>query len=280
MMQDTARRTGFAARWSTPMTDRQRFWLKIGLTCAAMGVAALILPHFGLQFRKLQKLGPNAAAGAWTLIALGGVLCLPALLRIRLRMMAAIAGGVVVVGFVLMMGLGWLLSRSRSMPGPPPPTATYAPPQFPTGPGAAPGGPGPDGAPYRGPGGVPTGGPAGGPRAFEPGTRPRPRSFEERRAEVEQQYGAHRVWSVRIEGADAAVHDRLRDALREYRKADVNPGSWSVSFGSSGVIALSAPEASHEALLELVRSAIAGVDGASEPRVDEAAREIVVTVAK
>lgn len=254
------------------MTDRQRFWLKIGLTCAAMGVAALILPHFGLQFRKLERLGPNAAAGAWGLIVVGGVLCLPALLRIRLRMMAAAAGAVLVVGLGLMFVLGWLLSKNRSMPSPPPPNTAYTPPTNPVGaPPHMSGGPG-----YTGPRA-----PAGsGPPRFSPGNRPPMKTFEERRSEIETRYGADRIWIVRIENADEALNDALTTAFRDYRSAADNPGSWSTSRRGDELRAISAPESSPESLLQLVRGVLAGVEGAGEPRVDESAREITVTITR
>lgn len=41
-------------------TPKEKFWLRFAGSIAVAGVLALVLPAFGLQLRKLQKLGDNA----------------------------------------------------------------------------------------------------------------------------------------------------------------------------------------------------------------------------
>src|SRR5439155_23451379 len=67
------------------------------------GVAALILPLFGLQFRKLQAAGENAPMVAIGLIVLGAVIDFAALLPARLKMALLIIGGSLAALVLLVM---------------------------------------------------------------------------------------------------------------------------------------------------------------------------------
>src|SRR5690349_16599770 len=95
-------------------TSGQRFAFKLGVRFLIFGVAALILPLFGLQFRKLEKLG-DAAGIAGGVFAVGGaLLMLGAYLGRRAWLIAAVgipALLLLAVGFFFLVGT---MIRSRS----------------------------------------------------------------------------------------------------------------------------------------------------------------------
>jgi hypothetical protein len=110
------------------LTDRQRAVLKLGFTFIAFGVLALVLPLFGLQFRKLEKLGENAWIAGPVFITLGGVICGLVMLRRYVRVfkwMALIAGGgvaaFVVLCIVVLVVVGPRRGGARSTSNPPAP---------------------------------------------------------------------------------------------------------------------------------------------------------------
>ena len=102
---------------------------RLGTSLILFGVAALILPLFGLQFRKLQAAGENAPMVAIGLIVLGAVIDFAALLRARLKMALLIIGGSLAALVLLVMLLAAVPLLLRSFSGRPtgPPTG---PPQL------------------------------------------------------------------------------------------------------------------------------------------------------
>jgi hypothetical protein len=113
------------------MTPARRGLLRLGISLVVFGLASLILPLFGLQFRKFQALGDSAWIAGVALMGVGGVVALLSVLRFRLRSMLLLAGGAVAAVVLLVLALaalGWMLqarrrpSFSASPASPPAPT--------------------------------------------------------------------------------------------------------------------------------------------------------------
>lgn len=117
-----------------PWTDKQRFALRVGWMCIAFGALSMVLPLFGLQFRKLERLGDDAWKAGLGVMGLGVLLCGGAALRrylpsLRLfRFVAYLAGGgaaLIVILIVLAFALG---GRGRSPARPNLPSPNVAAP--------------------------------------------------------------------------------------------------------------------------------------------------------
>jgi hypothetical protein len=154
----------------------QKFALRLGTSLMVFGAAALILPLFGLQFRKLQAAGDNAQSIAIGLIVLGAVIDLAALAMRRLKMALMIVGGAIAAFVLLIVGLAFMFGHPRR-------PAFAPPPPMPSSPG------GWSGAPPRYAPGSPTGSPSG--SSFAPGPRVTHESLVE-------QFGEENVVKVNI----------------------------------------------------------------------------------
>lgn len=111
-------------------------WDKIlfrtGVGCVLFGIAALVLPQFGLQVRKLNQLGPSGASAAgWGLISVGAFLsAYVAVFKGRMLRIVLWGAGLAVLAFAALLGVGAYESNRRSAPPAfqPPPGGQAAPP--------------------------------------------------------------------------------------------------------------------------------------------------------
>lgn len=112
--------------------DSFRIRMAVGL--GAFGIGALVLPLFGLQFRKLGKLSPEGAQAAGiSMLVLSGIFFGWGWIRQQTRRaikyvaigVAAVVGIAIIIVIVAVVSHG---SRSRPTPRPPDPTARPAPP--------------------------------------------------------------------------------------------------------------------------------------------------------
>jgi hypothetical protein len=117
-----------SAEPARPWTLREKAVLRFGLTLAAFGLAGLILPMFGLQLRKLSRLGDDASAVAGGILALGLVISGIVLIRHNLRLAFRIGGPVLAALFLLVAGVAYLgRPRQHGSLLPPPPPASAIP---------------------------------------------------------------------------------------------------------------------------------------------------------
>jgi hypothetical protein len=188
------------------MTPARRGYLRLGITFFAFGLASLILPLFGLQFRKLQGLGENAWIASVALMGLGVLVALLSVVRLRARSVLMLGGGIVagvVLLFLALGALGMILRASRR-----PPTFPSAAPPPPPGPPVISGAPRPRVSPPP-------------PLLVNPGV-PRPPVSAPPVTDdaIVARYGAEKVVRVTVSGPDmftvrdAVVFRRLRDAVR------------------------------------------------------------------
>jgi hypothetical protein len=88
-------------------TPGERAWLRAGIGMIVFGVAAHILPLFGLQFRKLAALGEAAPTAGTGVGILGAVIIALVVFRPLLRRVLGMAWRVLLVGAgILMAGIG------------------------------------------------------------------------------------------------------------------------------------------------------------------------------
>ena len=87
-----------------PLSDKEKGVVKLAGSLAVFGVLVMVLPLFGLQFRKLKSLPPEAAVPAGvSLVALG--LVIVGLVFLKRKPMLIVWGGFGAVGvFVLLCG--------------------------------------------------------------------------------------------------------------------------------------------------------------------------------
>ena len=182
-------------------TPWQRLIFRTGWQVMLFGAVSLVLPLFGLQFRKLQKAGVNSAAVGVGLIVVGALMCGGVLLRravggagfgripARALLIAVAAVPLTCVLFVVVGA--WLNRPGRRVKGPP----QHASRPGPVSPGRAPDGFSQAGRPGPGPG-------AFDPRAsgaFGPGGAPPPPPGNPHQT-LADKYGADRVATVVITG--------------------------------------------------------------------------------
>lgn len=105
------------------LSDREMAWMKVAGSIIVFGAVSLILPMFGLQFRKLAKAGDDAGKVGVGMIALG-VLMMGFVLFRRLialtfkyavRAVVVLLGGVVIVMMLVRFGL---IGSWRRLPPP------------------------------------------------------------------------------------------------------------------------------------------------------------------
>lgn len=249
---------GLKKLWRPPSvwTKWDHFWVKLAVPCLIMGVLAHVLPHFGLQFRKLAQLG-NAAPTAGTGLAVFGGFLLLYVFVLRGHMLRILLGGaaLVIIGVGVVLTIGYCSSRRSHTYTPPPPPQIQGGPSAPLGP--RPGAPsGPQG--MNGP-----------PSGYTPPSPPaRPRVDY---ASVVERYGAGRVARISFhggEGVDLSATIRARLAAMD---AASKPQTWSLST-SGGVAELTvAPVTDFEVFAStLDMGAVSGIDAAE--------RRAVVTV--
>ncbi len=193
-------------------TAVDRFWHRLGVTFVIFGALAHVLPHFGLQFRKLAGLG-KAAPTAGTGIAVLGLFLIAYvwLLKGKLFRILVGAAAAVIVGFGALVLIGYFASNRRGgFPTPPqmtpPGGAGFAGgPGNPGQPGGYPGAGYQPGAGYPGAGAGP-----GSPGWTPPGAKERPvmdyDGFVER-------FGAERVVRVTFEGVGDPASLDLNKAI-------------------------------------------------------------------
>ena len=87
------------------MTPGQKGALRLGIALTVVGLASLILPLFGLQFRRLQNLGEGAWVAGLTLMLIGASVAGIALLRWRPKMTMMVGGGSVAALALLVVGV-------------------------------------------------------------------------------------------------------------------------------------------------------------------------------
>ena len=193
-------------RGSDCWTAADRGWFSVGLMCMVMGAAAHLLPHFGLQFRKLAHLG-NAAPTAGTGLVVLGAFLVAYVTLLKGHLWKLLLGGtaLLVLGFGGMVAIGMMSARS-------------GPTGFPTG------------------SAIPSRQDALPPSVRSSGPPPAGRSFGQSvvpvaptHASLSERFGAERVARVKfnsVTGIDLAKTIRKRvDQLGEAGKA----GNWIVS---------------------------------------------------
>ena len=222
------REAGRARRPAGPargLSDSERAWLRSGAGIVVFGVVSLILPMFGLQFRKLGRLGEGSWKAGVGLIVVGVLIMAGVFLRRYLLLGLKVAVGAVVgavVGmFALLTLVGIMLRGHRPQPPPlPPPGVSPFVMPHPAGPPRA------DfpGTPFPGrPPGPPGGGPAG--------------HFER----ISARFGRDRIVRLKITGtAGLNVGPTLTRELDEIR--DPGPGKeWQFSPEGDQVDVVLAP---------------------------------------
>lgn len=193
------------AQW----TAMDRLVFRTGLGCILFGIVGLLLPQFGLQFRKLGHLAPAAqSSAAWGIIFLGGALALyVAVLRGRLLKTAMWAALGVIALVLSVVGYAFVCQtvHQRVPPAYPPvaaPGASHAEPPF--------------GPAHRGP-----------PRSGVP-VLPTPPAMLTYESLVER-FGAGRVVRVRFENAgERDLTATIRAKVKDLVEAGASP-NWRVT---------------------------------------------------
>ena len=137
VLQSATRRAAAPPRHARPWFRTPNQWtawdtltFRTGVGCILFGIAALVLPQFGLQMRKLNNLGAaGASAAGWGLIGFGTFLiAYVALFKGRMLRLTLYGAGLAILAFAALLGWGWYQSNRAPMRPFPTAAMTHAPP--------------------------------------------------------------------------------------------------------------------------------------------------------
>jgi len=246
--------------------ERSEAWLRVAGSIILFGLISLILPFFGLQFRKVARLGDDAWKGGVGLVILGVLMMGIVVFRreVGLVLKFAVRAALVSLGlFVGLLVLGLILIRAGLID-----TRLHVPGRLPhagppkLGVHAVAGGPPPHDP--RGPGAAP-------PRPKPPPWADGPGSPEEQLDRLRARFRADRVVRLQLTGTTGLV---IQSSLSRRLASLCDPGSeWSVRTSSSAdqVKVILAPVSDLEALA-------ARIDFGTVTEIDREERLIIVAV--